>query len=197
MGSKIDGMLTQAENAILVIDMQKEWLTPDAPVFNANAFATISTIKKFLEFGRANDWAVIYVYRIHRVSGIDADMFRRHFFEEGHPYLLPGSMGSEMPDEIAPQRGDIKITKQRFSCFMGTDLEIVLRGLGVKNIYITGTQYPNCIRTTAVDAMSRDYNTIIVTDCCSAMTEEVAKANMFDMKNMGITCIPTSEIMQE
>lgn len=53
------------------------------------------------------------------------------------------------------------------------------------------------IRTTAVDAMSRDYNTTIVTDCCSAMTEDVANANIFDMKNMGIACFPTSEIMKE
>ena len=43
---------------------------------------------------------------------------------------------------IAPQPGDYSITKQRFSAFFGTDFDIVLRGLGAKNIYVTGTQYP-------------------------------------------------------
>ncbi|MDE6278973.1 MAG: cysteine hydrolase [Paramuribaculum sp.] len=196
MENKIGGMLTHADNAILVIDMQKEWLAPDATFRNDNAVATIPAIKKFLDWGRANDWAIIYVYRVQRISGIDADMFRRHFFEDGKPYCLPGSVGAEMPDEIAPQSGDIQIHKQRFDCFMGTDLEIVLRGLGVKNIYITGTQYPNCIRTTAVASMERNYPTTVLTDCCSALTEEVANANIYDLKNMGISCITSIDVMQ-
>ena len=50
------------------------------------------------------------------------------------------------------------------------------------------------MRGTAVDAMSYDYNTIVCTDACSAKTPEVAAANIFDMKNMGITCIPLAEV---
>ncbi|MDE6631718.1 MAG: isochorismatase family protein, partial [Muribaculaceae bacterium] len=72
----------------------------------------------------------------------------------------------------------------------------ILRGLGVKNVYLTGTQYPNCVRSTAVDSMGLDYNTIVVTDCCSAASEEVANANIFDLRNMGIPCIDSSEIMK-
>ena len=113
-----------------------------------------------------------------------------------HPFCIAGTKGAAIPDEIAPQQGDISITKQRFSAFFGTDLDIILRGLGTKNVYLTGTQYPNCVRSTAVDSMGLDYNTIVVTDCCSAASEEVANANIFDLKNMGIPCIPSSEIMK-
>ena len=193
---RIDGMLTSAENVILVIDMENDFVLPYSPMRVEGAYATLPAIKKFLDYGRANDWAVIYIYRIHRPSGIDAELFRKHFFEEGHPFCIAGTKGAAIPDEIAPQPGDISITKQRFSAFFGTDLDIVLRGLGAKNIYLTGTQYPNCVRSTAVDAMGLDYNTIVVTDCCSAASEEVANANIFDMRNMGIPCIPSSEIMK-
>ncbi|MDE6754576.1 MAG: cysteine hydrolase [Muribaculaceae bacterium] len=194
--NKIDGMLTHAENVILVIDMENDFVLPSSPMRVEGAYATLPAIKKFLDYGRANDWAIIYVYRIHRPSGIDAELFRRHFFEEGHPFCIAGTKGAAIPDEIAPQPGDIHITKQRFSAFFGTDLDIILRGLGAKNIYLTGTQYPNCVRSTAVDSMGLDYNTIVVTDCCSAATEEVAKANIFDIRNMGIPCIPSSDIMK-
>ncbi|MDE6770732.1 MAG: cysteine hydrolase, partial [Muribaculaceae bacterium] len=139
---KIDGMLTHAENVILVVDMENDWVLPDSPMRVAGAYETLPAIKKFLDFGRANDWAVIYIYRIHRPSGIDAELFRRHFFEEGKPFCIAGTKGAAIPDEIAPQPGDIKVTKQRFSAFFGTDLDIILRGLGAKNVYITGTQYP-------------------------------------------------------
>ncbi len=193
---KIDGMLTHAENVILVVDMENDWVLPDSPMRVAGAYATLPAIKKFLDYGRANDWAVIYIYRIHRISGVDAELFRRHFFEEGKPFCIEGTKGAEIPEEIAPQPGDIKVTKQRFSAFFGTDLDLILRGLGAKNVYITGTQYPNCIRATAVDSMGLDYNTTVVTDCCSAASEEVAKANIFDIRNMGIPCIDSTEIMK-
>lgn len=189
-------MLAHAENAILVVDMQNDWVLPSSPLHVAGAYATLPAIRKFLDYGRANDWAIIYLYRIHRPSGVDAELFRRHFFEEGHPICIEGTSGAAIPDEIAPAEGDIKITKQRFSGFFGTDLDIVLRGLGAKNVYITGTQYPNCIRSTAVDAMGFDYNTTVVTDCCSAATPEVAAANIYDIRNMGIPCVPSSEIMK-
>ena len=194
---KIDGMLTHAENAILVVDMENDFVLPDSPMRIEGAYATLPSIKKFLDFGRANDWAVIYIYRIHRPSGADAELFRRHFFEEGHPFCIAGTKGAEIPDEISPKPGDFSITKQRFSAFFGTDLDILLRGLGTKNVYIAGTQYPNCIRSTAVDSMSLDYNTIVVTDCCSAATENVAAANIYDIRNMGIECVSSEEIMKK
>ncbi|MDE5552915.1 MAG: cysteine hydrolase [Muribaculaceae bacterium] len=193
---KIDGMLTHAENAILVVDMENDFVMPGSQMRVEGAYATLPAIKRFLDYGRSNDWAVIYIYRIHRPSGIDAELFRRHYFEEGKPFCIAGTPGAAIPDEIAPQKGDIKVTKQRFSAFFGTDLDIILRGLGVKNVYITGTQYPNCIRSTAVDSMSLDYNTVVVTDCCSAASESVAQANIYDIRNMGIACVPSSEIMK-
>lgn len=194
--NKIGGMLAHAENAILVIDMENDFVLPNSPMRVAGAYATLPAIKKFLDYGRSNDWAVIYIYRIHRISGVDAELFRRHFFEEGKPFCIEGTRGAAIPDEIAPQPGDISVTKQRFSAFFGTDLDIILRGLGTKNVYLTGTQYPNCVRSTAVDSMSLDYNTIVVTDCCSAATEEVAQANIYDLRNMGIPCVDSTEIMK-
>ncbi len=157
--------------------MQKDWLSP-LRRFIIPTRATLPAIARFLDFGRARGWVVIYIYRIHRASGIDVELFRRRHFEEGRPFCLAGSQGAEMAAEIAPRPDDIKVSNQRFSGFMGTDLEIILRRLGVKNIFITGTQYPNCIRATAVDSISRDYNTTLLTDCCSAMTsEEVMERN--------------------
>ena len=77
-----------------------------------------------------------------------------------------------------------------------TNLDDMLRRMGVKTVVLCGTQYPNCVRGTANDAMSYDYETIIDTDACSAKTPEVAAANVFDMKNMGIKCLSLVEIQE-
>ena len=100
---KIGGMLTHAENAILVVDMENDWVMPGSPMRVAGAYDTLPAIKKFLDYGRANNWAVIYIYRIHRISGIAAELFRRHFFEEGQPSCIDGTTGATIPEEIAHQ----------------------------------------------------------------------------------------------
>jgi hypothetical protein len=65
----------------------------------------------------------------------------------------------------------------------------------VKRIVLTGTQYPNCIRATAVDAMSLDYEVVLCTDACSAASTEVAAANIYDLEYMGIECISLKEML--
>ncbi len=184
-----------SDKAILVIDMQNDFVLPDAPLCVKGACATIGALRDFVSFGRANGWHIIYVVRSHRRSGVDAEMFRRSFFSGGNPICVPDTKGAQVVEELSPVPGDIIVAKHRFSAFFATDLDMILRNLGVKSLYITGTQYPNCVRATAVDAMSHDYITTVVTDCCSAQTEEIASANIRDLQNMGIPCIPSSEII--
>ena len=56
-----------------------------------------------------------------------------------------------------------------------------------RQLYLTGTTTPNCIRTTCYDGLSLDYNVGILTDCCSSNSEEIQQANMVDMANIGAT----------
>ena len=71
----------------------------------------------------------------------------------------------------------------------------MLRRLNIKDIVLTGTQYPNCIRATAFDAVALGYQVIVVTDATSAENKEVAKANIVDMQNIGIRCIESKELL--
>ncbi|MBD5538531.1 MAG: isochorismatase family protein, partial [Desulfovibrio sp.] len=87
-------MPNSAETAILVVDMLNDFVLPGAPMRVAGAYATVPAIADFLAWGRAHGWAVIYVNRAHRASGIDAEMTRRHFFAEGKPFCVPGTRGA-------------------------------------------------------------------------------------------------------
>lgn len=189
-------MLQRADTAILVVDMLNDFVLPGAPMRVEGAIATVPAIADFLAHGRAHGRAIIYINREHRASGVDAEMTRRHLFAEGKPFCVPGTRGAEVVEALRPEADDIIVAKQRFSAFVGTDLDLVLRGLGVKTVYVTGTQYPNCIRATAVDSMGLDYLTRVCTDCCSAATPEVAEANIYDLRMMGIECAPSTEFMK-
>ncbi len=178
--------------ALVIIDMQKDFVLPLAPACVAGALATVPTLRRLLEQARAEGWRVIHVAREHRADGSDVELFRRAAFAEGRGSCGAGSAGAEIIPELAPLPGELRLAKRRFSAFLFTELDALLRRLGVDTLVIGGTQYPNCVRGTAVDAMSRDYRVIVVSDACSAQTAQVAEANIADLRGMGIACVPLS-----
>ena len=161
--------------------MQNDFVDPKGKLCVAGAKATIPDIQKLLAYGRTKDWKIVWVIRPHRSSGVDVDAPRIPLF---------------LDDGLRPDSSDIILPKYRNSAFFHTNLDDMLRRMGVKTVVLCGTQYPNCVRGTANDAMSYDYETIIDTDACSAKTPEVAASNVFDMKNMGIKCLSLKEIQE-
>lgn len=182
--------------ALLIIDMQKDFLLPGKTLCVDGALPTVPQIKKLLDYARKNGWAVIHVIREHDKNGINADKPRQFLFKDsGKGFCVTGTEGAKIIDDLKPLGNEIIVKKTRNSAFFGTNLDSILRRLEIKNVVISGTQYPNCIRGTAADAMSYDYDVTVVTDCCSAKTAEIANANIFDMKNMGIACKTFDELV--
>ncbi len=116
-------------------------------------------------------------------------MFKRN------PFLVNGTSGAEIVFELKPHEGEFVISGNRFSGFFQTDLQIVLSRLGVKRLIICGIQTPNCIRATVTDAIAYDYDVVLLKDAISAQTPEVHEANLFDMKNMGVTIMTLDEFL--
>ena len=106
--------------------------------------------------------------------------------------MRPGTEGAKEPCGLAPQAGDYSIIKPRWSAFFGTELDLILRRLGVRRVILAGTTTPNCIRTTCYDANALDYNVVILTDCTSSQTEEIQQANLADMERMGAVLMDTA-----
>lgn len=187
----------RSKTALLIIDMQNDFLLPGCPLYVDGAMPTVPQIKKLLDYARSNGWIIIHVIREHDKNGINADKPRRYLFENGMKgYCVAGTDGAQIIKELQPLEDEIIIKKTRNSAFFGTNLDSVLRRLEIRNVVISGTQYPNCIRGTATDAMSYDYDVTVVTDCCSAKTSEIASANITDMMNMGIKCISLEKLQK-
>lgn len=70
---------------------------------------------------------------------------------------------------VLPQ--DYVLVKPRFSAFFHTGLDLILRRLGVQTVLLAGTTTPNCIRTTCYDAISLDYDAVVLSDCTSSVTD--------------------------
>lgn len=97
--------------------------------------------------------------------------------------LRKGSWGAEVVDEINPQGADIQVTKHRFSGFWDTDLDSILRNLGVKTLLIGGVNLDQCVMTTLEDASFLGYDTILVADCSATTSPDYCvQATLYNVK---------------
>ncbi|RDV02056.1 isochorismatase family protein [Undibacter mobilis] len=97
--------------------------------------------------------------------------------------------GGRRPDEsdfviqpdVAPEEGDVIITKERASAFFGTLLATNLTRLGIQSLIVAGETTSGCVRASVVDAYSSGFHVTVVEECCFDRSELSHKVNLFDM----------------
>ena len=176
-------------SALLLIDMENGFTDPQGGHCIRNAAATIPACGQALALARSKGIPVFFVKRLYRADGSDVELTRYAVWKDkNRPCGLSsaGPNSAEAPTEaLRPQPGDYTIIKPRFSAFFQTELDLILRRLGVRTVLLAGTTTPNCIRSTCYDAISLDYNVAVLTDCCSSQTAEIQRVNLEDMERIG------------
>lgn len=187
------------KTALIIIDMENGFINLESAQCIKMAKDTIPICSKVISYARKQNIPVFFVNRIYRQNGSDVEHTRFKSWYEGGRALsdvCSKELGYDNPPEISSEKGDYVIIKPRFSAFFMTELDLILRRLGIDTIVLIGTTTPNCIRTTCYDGISLDYNVVIIEDCCSSQSEEIQRANMFDMKNIGADIIKSEEFLK-
>ncbi|XP_051119628.1 probable inactive nicotinamidase At3g16190 [Andrographis paniculata] len=175
--------------ALLVIDMQKDFISKTSPVRVDGGVAIVPNVIKAVDVARSRGIPIIWVVCEHDHLGRDVALFRRHnYLSAGKPKpAIKGKPGTELVDGLEIKDSDYKVVKTRFSAFFNTNLHSYLQAIGVNNLVITGVQTPNCIRQTVFDAVSLDYQSVsVVVDATGAATPDIHQANINDMRNIGV-----------
>lgn len=186
------------KSAYILIDMENGFVTPEAAHCIKPAMETVPACAKTLSAARKMGIPVFFVKRLYRGNGSDVELTRHAAWEAGGRACAPGSAGynsAEAPAGLKPLPGDYSIIKPRWSAFFQTELDLILRRLGIRTVILAGTTTPNCIRTTAYDACALDYNVVVLTDCCSSQTEEIQRVNLADMERIGAALMPSEEFL--
>ena len=150
--------------ALIVVDMENDFVAPGAPLEAPAGRAMLPQLKRALACCRERGIPVIYTTHAHRPGGCDLGRFADNPTIGRGKALVDGTPGVAIFPEVAPRDGEIVITKHRYSAFYGTDLEIVLRGLGVTTVVIAGVTTENCCHATARDALFRDFRVVVLAD---------------------------------
>jgi nicotinamidase-related amidase len=173
--------------ALIVIDMQDDWLSPPfMPRGSSEVASLVSNVRKLLEAARSARVPVIHTKEWHRSGKLDMGSERYPGTGLGIPdgtddasvpvHCVEGSKGAEIIEELAPIPGEYVITKRRFSAFLGTELDILLRDLNVETLIVSGVMSEVCVLFTAGEAHQRDYHVRVVEGCTLGSTKELTRA---------------------
>lgn len=113
--------------AILVIDMQRDFVDAGAPIECPGARAIIPDIARLLDVARERQLPIIYTEERHRHDGIDLEISNSE-----PPHCLEGTSGIELVPLLRPRPADYIVAKRRYSGFFATDLDLLLRSLVVR-----------------------------------------------------------------
>ncbi|MCJ7489824.1 MAG: cysteine hydrolase [Thermoplasmata archaeon] len=182
--------LTCERSALLVIDMQRYFLDEKSHAFLPDASHAAENIKRLIASYRSRGLPVIYT---------------RHALLDDEP---PGIMGtwwsdnlrasdplSEIAGDLGPLPGEHVIRKTRYSAFLGTDLEQMLRSKGIERLLITGVMTHLCCESTARDAFMRDFEVFFVIDGTASSDDDLHESSLRCLTDGFVIPVTTEEVL--
>lgn len=169
---------------LLVIDVQQgcfmDWAPSERLPLLPDRVERMRRIRSLIDAARASATPIIFFKEVHRPDMID---FGRELDGRESVHCLETSPATELAvEEMGVLADDYVIAKRRYSCFYGTDLEILLKGLKAETLILTGGFTDVCVHYTFVDAHQGDYYCRVVEDCVSGSSPEAHEAALKAME---------------
>lgn len=152
------------KKALLIVDMLNDFVRQGAPLEVPSSRSIIPAIKRRIEEARTKGVPIIYVCDAHEANDKEFDVWP--------PHAVKGSEGAKVIDELSPLPGEIIVEKTRYSGFYRTQLEDILRKMGVEKVVIVGILTNICILFTAADAVMRGFEVEIPREGVTASSSQ-------------------------
>ncbi|MFO7867499.1 MAG: isochorismatase family cysteine hydrolase [Candidatus Aminicenantes bacterium] len=156
--------LPAEQTAMIVVDMQNDFVREKGKLTGPHAEETIPRIASLLKRARGNSVRVAYSQDTMFKDDPEFDIWGEH--------CLINTWGWEIIDELKPRRGERVVRKNRYDAFYGTWLDHFLTRIWkVKHLVVVGTVSNICVLHTAASAGLRWFHVVIPADGISALTE--------------------------
>ena len=177
-----DIILDPDETALLVIDIQNTYLEAKSdrdentrwqPFFERMNKTVIPNTASLIADARQRGVEVIFA----RIACLKHDGRDRSLSQKkpGFNYLLlpKDREDSQLVPELGPQKDEVVILKTTDSALTGTNLRLILRNMGIKNVVAAGIFTDQCVSSTVRSLADESFNVIVVEDCCAAASDEL------------------------
>jgi len=180
--------LDPARTALVVVDMQNAFVKEGAGhAYVEEAASTCPNINRLADALRGAGGTVVWILNTVTKESLESwSHFHRELstaagFKRRTESMSEGAHGHELYETLKPAENDLMVRKSRYSAFIqgSSDLDQVLRSRGIDTVLITGTATNVCCESSARDAMMLNYRTLMVSDACSASTDDQHAATLY------------------
>src|SRR5581483_5627600 len=187
--------------AVIVVDVQNDFCAPEGGLAQLGVDmsmidACVPRIERLVAAARAAGVRVIHI-RSHHHAGVESPAYmelRLRRSPDRPRWCEPGTWGAEFY-QVLPEDGELVVSKHRYSGFIGTDLDIILRSLEIKSLIMVGVASNNCVEATARDGFMHDYYVVFVDDCTAATSAEIHRATLWNMENLYGVVVQSDEVI--
>jgi nicotinamidase-related amidase len=184
-----------SRTAIIVIDMQNDFCHPGGWLAHVGADvgparAPIAPLQRLLPALRSRNVPVIWLNWGNRPDRLNLSPALLHVYKpsgggiglgdplpgSGARVLERGSWSAAIVDELTADPSDIQVAKYRMSGFQDTELDSILRNLGVTTLMFAGVNADQCVLCTLQDANFRGYDCLLLEDCTATTSPDYCMA---------------------
>ena len=179
------------KSALIVVDMQNDFLRqegrfaklakeyPEKEIDCEFLTSTIPNVKKLIEAFRAAGRPVVYIAHVLKPDYSDAAFpwWRFPPLRE-HQFIVEGTWGADIIDELKPQKVEHLVIKKGYGGFNNTSLDTILRNFGINTCVVVGVTTCVCVSTTVRGATEHNYRTIVVSDAVAEGQRELHEAEL-------------------
>jgi nicotinamidase-related amidase len=185
------------KSALVIVDMQNDFVHadggfahrarehPEAKIDMPFLMSTIPPVKRLADAFRRAGRPVVYVTQVLRPDYSDAAFpywrATKGSTSGNRTFIVEGSWGAQIVDELKPEQGDHVVVKKGFGGFANTPLDIILRNLGVNTCVMVGVTTCVCVSTTIREGVEYNYRMIIVSDAVAEVHRDTHEAELKTM----------------
>ncbi len=163
--------------ALLIVDMQKYFASPEGDAYMPQAGALIPSINELSDYFRDKGRPVIFTRHGHDDDGGDTGLL----LEWWDDYIKRDTPQWELTEGIGCRVGDAIIDKTRYDAFYGTDLKGILQGDDIRDVVICGVLANLCVETTARAAFVRGFRPFVPADAVATATLDFHRAALLNL----------------
>jgi nicotinamidase-related amidase len=202
----LEEKLRPEHSGLVIVDMVNDLTHPEGKAVTRGGrnldhiSAAIPRMQRLIEAARAAGTRVFHVQHTTLAahesdSGPWVDARSRAPYS-AHDICMDGTWGQEVITELAPQPGEARIRKHRYSAFAGTNLDVLLRSARIETVVCCGSSTNVCVESTARSAFDHDYYVVWPSDASGSWSPELHDAALKSASRRYATVCTTEDVVK-
>jgi|SRR5690625_149014 len=189
---------------LVIVDTQYNYVGADEPIDKQldkwpsgggeKAWKAIKRIQELKKEAKVAGIPVMYTRNVQKKT-VNFDSFAMKTDRDNTKYI-DGQPETRIVEEIKPEETDLVLDKSYASAFYGTPLISYLIKMGIDSLIIVGGSSSGCVRATAVDAVTRNFNVAVIEDAVFDRIEISQKAALLDLWMKYCDVLSSAEILE-